>query len=509
MIKYILIFLCLWTSTISSFGQSSLPKNEYDSLMQIWNSSEANDSLKFLAIHRISWKGFLYTLPDSAFYYAQQRFDYADKLLSKTTDKNKRTTLIKQQAAAKITQGVAKRIKLHFQEALTFYLKADSLYSSINDTIGNLTSLGSIAVLYSMEGNYAKAIEMYTKTLLLAEELNNKPLISNTLSNIGNIYKDIKDFEKAINYYQKSLDLRIQLDDKIGIATSTHNLGMIYYDMNNFVKALEYYFQSCELNKEIGEKEGFANSNTAIAHIYKEQGKYEEAKVLYEESKKIQEEISDMNGLLHTLNGLASLYILKNDYKQAQSIALYTYQLAKENNLINLIAEAAKYLYESHKNLNQHKDALAYYEIHILYKDSLTNESTQKDIYRQEMSYEFEKEQLIKQQQEQEQARIEQEEKERRDNIQYSLIFLGILLVFGAVLGSGKFNISPKFAEGLIFFAFLIFFEFCLVLLDPLIDNWSSGEPIYKLLFNAVLAGAIFPLHAFFERVLKKKVINK
>ena len=50
--------------------------------------------------------------------------------------------------------------------------------------------------------------------------------------------------------------------------------------------------------------------------------------------------------------------------------------------------------------------------------------------------------------------------------------------------------------------------EFCLVLLDPIIDKWSSGEPLYKLLFNALLAGAIFPLHAYFEGTLKKRVIT-
>ena len=68
---------------------------------------------------------------------------------------------------------------------------------------------------------------------------------------------------------------------------------------------------------------------------------------------------------------------------------------------------------------------------------------------------------------------------------------------------------SEKFAEGLIFFTFLLFFEFCLVLLDPLIEDWSGGEPLYKLLFNAILAGAIFPAHAFFENTLKNRLLKK
>jgi len=49
-------------------------------------------------------------------------------------------------------------------------------------------------------------------------------------------------------------------------------------------------------------------------------------------------------------------------------------------------------------------------------------------------------------------------------------------------------------------------FEFLLVLADPYIETWSSGAPGYKLLFNAEPAAAIFPAHAFFEGVLKKRL---
>jgi len=51
-----------------------------------------------------------------------------------------------------------------------------------------------------------------------------------------------------------------------------------------------------------------------------------------------------------------------------------------------------------------------------------------------------------------------------------------------------------------------LFFEFTLVLLDPYIETYSSGEPAWKLLFNAVLAAMIFPLHSFFEATIKRRL---
>jgi hypothetical protein len=46
------------------------------------------------------------------------------------------------------------------------------------------------------------------------------------------------------------------------------------------------------------------------------------------------------------------------------------------------------------------------------------------------------------------------------------------------------------------------------VLTAPFIDELTGGAPAYKLLAKAVLAGAIFPLHAFFERFLKLRLIK-
>ena len=80
--------------------------------------------------------------------------------------------------------------------------------------------------------------------------------------------------------------------------------------------------------------------------------------------------------------------------------------------------------------------------------------------------------------------------------------------LFGGVLALGFINVSERVAEGIIFFSFLILFEFLLVLADPYIDRWSGGAPGFKLLFNAGIAALIFPAHAFFESRLKGRLIK-
>ncbi|MBL4753972.1 MAG: hypothetical protein JKY52_10325 [Flavobacteriales bacterium] len=89
------------------------------------------------------------------------------------------------------------------------------------------------------------------------------------------------------------------------------------------------------------------------------------------------------------------------------------------------------------------------YELQVQYRDSINNEATQKASILLQTKYEFEKAQIIKEQEQKEQARIQEEELSRRDNLQYSVILIVILIVFGGVLGLGFVKVPPSVAEGL------------------------------------------------------------
>jgi len=166
------------------------------------------------------------------------------------------------------------------------------------------------------------------------------------------------------------------------------------------------------------------------------------------------------------------------------------------------IKRAAELLSRVYRKQDRYEQALEMYELHIQMSDSINNEETQKATIRQQTKYEFEKAQLVR----------EEEEKEvtgRRDNLQYSIILIAILALFGGVMSLGFVNVSERIAEGIIFFSFLILFEFLLVLADPYIEGWSGGAPGIKLLFNAGIAALIFPAHAFFEGKMKGRLVAK
>ena len=123
-----------------------------------------------------------------------------------------------------------------------------------------------------------------------------------------------------------------------------------------------------------------------------------------------------------------------------------------------------------------------------------------------EAKHEFETAETEKARAAQVKSEKEKAEMSRRNNLQYSGILIFLVLMSAGLVGLGKISMPVRMAEGLIFFTFLLFFEFTLVLLDPYIEVYSSGAPAIKLGFNAILAAMIFPLHSFFEERVKKRI---
>jgi len=199
----------------------------------------------------------------------------------------------------------------------------------------------------------------------------------------------------------------------------------------------------------------------------------------------------------------------KGEYNHALTYYQKATMLADSIGALIEESEAHSRLAECYEKMGKHQNALEHYKQYTILKDSIFNEEKSKDLGKLEAKHEFETAEIQRKRTEEEQAKQEAATKSRRDNLQYSGILIFLVLVFAGVFALGRFSIPIRLAEGLIFFAFLLFFEFTLVMLDPYIEQYSSGAPAIKLGFNAVLAGLIFPLHSLFEAKLKGRLVNR
>jgi tetratricopeptide (TPR) repeat protein len=405
--------------------------------------------------------------------------------------------------------GVYFHISGELDSAIVYYLKSINIDEQFGQTKDLADMYSNLGVVFQYKGDVPKMLEFHTLSLKIREKIKDTAGIVSSLQSLGTIYFYQNDTSASLKYYRQALELAIKSKNEMGEASALYAIATTIINQSNSDTVLKMLKRTLGIRTKNNHFRGVAYSSNAIAGVYSRRNMLDSALHFYQNGLNYMNKIGDKTGIVLTNFHLGNIHLKKNQTKEALNIAAYVLEEATKLKIPGSIANGHLLFFNAFKLEKNWEKALYHYENYIVLIDSVTNDESKKMAIRQQTQYEFEKEQLIKQQQEQEQERIAQEEKERRDNIQYSLIFLTILLVFGSVLGLGFVKVSPKFAEGLIFFAFLIFFEFCLVLLDPYIDDWSSGEPIYKLLFNALLAGAIFPAHAFFESKLKTKLIRK
>jgi len=421
-----------------------------------------------------------------------------------------------------------------FDSALVRGERALVLSKGINFRKGTCIALRNIGLVYDFQGDYPKALKYQFESLSIAEELGMKHEIAASYNNIGIIYMYQNEYDASVKYYFKAIKfhketLSMMKEGKFnypGITSSSirkslsqayNNVGGIMFYKDDYAKAIEYYQKSLLLDRELGNNKGIAGSLNNIGGIYMRQEKNDRALENFLESNKIYQEIGDQMGLAISCNSIGTIYKLKQEYFKSikyfeQSIAISIKVGSKEGLLYNYESVSNVYMLLG-KNIrgvdnDYNKKALNYYKLYTQIKDSLFNEQKSKEFGRLEAQHEFETAEAKRQRAEEEQAKQELALKSRRDNLQYSGILIFLVLIFAGVFALGKITIPIRLAEGLIFFSFLLFFEFTLVLLDPYIEQYSSGAPAIKLGFNALLAGMIFPLHSFFEGRMKRRLVK-
>jgi hypothetical protein len=86
-------------------------------------------------------------------------------------------------------------------------------------------------------------------------------------------------------------------------------------------------------------------------------------------------------------------------------------------------------------------------------------------------------------------------------------ILIIILFSFSFIFFYGKLKISTTRLESIVFIALLFLFTFISVMTDPFVDNLTKGDPLFKLLINALLALVLTPLDTFLEKIIRRRVI--
>jgi len=333
---------------VSFFTQAQV---NLDSLLGVWNDETALDSSRALAMHKISWDGYVFSQPDSAFYFAQMLYDFASEKDLKMEMSN-----------ALSTMGVSYYIRSDYINALDYYQRCLTIREEISDKRGIAGILNNLGMIYMKQGDYPKALDYYQRSLEISSKISDTKVKASALNNIGKIYMNQGDYPNALDYYQQCFNIYEEILDKRGMAGILNNFGSINMNQGNYPKALDYYQRSLEIRKEISDKRGMAGALNNIGLIYMNQEEYSKALNFYQRSLTIKEEISDISGMSNTLNNIGMIYMKQGDYPKALDYYQRSFEIREEISDKRGMAGALNNIGEIYMNQSDYPRALDFYQ---------------------------------------------------------------------------------------------------------------------------------------------------
>lgn len=208
-------------------------------------------------------------------------------------------------------------------------------YETAADIIKNTTGtqhiyanvLCNIGTLYSVLGNYNKALEKYEKSKKIIEDLGmeSNPLYINTMNNIASAYFFMLDYDRALEIDKQIVEITKSSIGELSLeyATGVNNIGTIYLEMAEYEIALDYLRQAAVIRKELlGENNiEYAKSLKNIGITFTQMGNFKASSDTLLKAYEIAESVFGENHYetLDYLLSLAGCHILAGNYNLAHT----------------------------------------------------------------------------------------------------------------------------------------------------------------------------------------------
>jgi len=354
--KLYLFFIALF------IGLNSIAQVNLDSLWNVWNDESQADTNRLKAMHNIAWDGYLFSQPDSAFYFAQIQYEFAQSVGNKY-----------HLAAALNLQAVSFAIRSKNEEALKYYHEGLKIQIARNDKKGIYIFYSNIGGIYDSQGNYNKAKENYKKSLKIAEELEDEYGIAVIQINIANILSDQGEYQKALIIYEKCLMFFEAHEYKMHMSNILISIGKIYLNQANYNEAINCYNNSLNICKEIDDQVGKSYALGYIGSVYESQGNYEQGLIYNQKSLNISIELDDKNQQAKSLLNIGRIYKTHRNYDKALEFLNRSLTINTEIENKEGVADCLNLMGLIHENKGAYKEALDYYNKSLVIYQELGN----------------------------------------------------------------------------------------------------------------------------------------
>jgi tetratricopeptide (TPR) repeat protein len=369
--------------------------------------------------------------------------------------------------------------------ALAKELKSDSLMYLTLRAIGNR---------FTTKTDYNFGLENYFEALNYAHS---NFIKSGLYQNIAYVYAVTENNEVALSYLQKG--------DALGIPNLFfQNLlyGMVYNNLQKPDSALFYLKRCDESDTKDYDATVYAILPTQMGKAYEMKGDTILAKAYYQKVIDYCRREKIASAQIRHGNVYCDFLLKRGKYEEAKQLALENLAVARNTGIKEGISNIAGILRKIYTHGGE-KDSIIYYaQLQIDYKDSVSN---------QKRIAEFQNITFAQQLKDiDEQSKINEAKEQRKHNIQYALIALGIIIFISLFLFlSRSIIVNEKWIEFLGVLGLLIVFEFINLLIHPYLATFTNDSPVFMLMILVAIAALLIPLHHRLEKWITEKMIEK
>jgi tetratricopeptide (TPR) repeat protein len=355
--------------------------------------------------------------------------------------------------------------------------------------------------MYGVSGNLQKGLENALAGKQMAERTENEKLISITSSLLGLIYKTLSNYPKSIACYLSAEESGKKANYPQAQIWAYQSLSEIYLALDQSDSALMYAQRDYELSTRIKYHDFLAYTYINLGAIQSKMGNHAVASDIFDLA--IQQGIKSGSPrqLTYALTAKAE-YFYSNGQKDSAIMYAKKAIVAVEHTAFkSYIIKPAQLLLNSYKEKNV-DSAFKYSELFRTTSETVFNK--QSALQTQILTFEDE---LHQRKITEDKLKAEQE---RRLNIQYFLLALGIIaFVIILLLISRRVITNPKWVGYLGILALLLVFEFLNLLLHPFLERITHHSPFLMLLGLVCIGAFLVPLHHKAEVWAIKKLVEK
>ena len=386
--------------------------------------------------------------------------------------------------------------------AMNFAVEALSIARTIGYKKGEAVSLNRIGNVWNVLGNYPQAMEAFLKALKINENINNLDGIRRNYNNIGLIYRIQGDFQQALNYLLKAKELGVRLNDKEALSITLVNIGANYLDLKKIDSASLYALQGYHIALQINYARQIGGALVVLGRINAASGQPALALEYYRLSIFYSTKAENFSDLCFSHLGMAKLFDLT---KQQDSVLFYAKQsllIAAQKGFTIHVRDAGRFLTAFYRSRNMPDSALFYVDVTKIANDSLFGQQKNRQLQSLDFDEKLRQQEIA--------AGAIKNQQERKNNLQYAAIVIGLIsfIILFFVLGR-SIIVKEKFIKFFGIVGLLAVFEFINLYIHPYLDKWTNHSPFLMLAILICVGALLVPLHHKLEKWITKIMVEK